>query len=63
MMPQLGGFLFTYPIAPVVQVPNARQQAGANMMDLLIVSDLDDPNEWEKLMMKDTLEQADVRLN
>ena len=29
------------------------------MMDLLTVPDLDDPNEREKLMMKDTIEQAD----
>ena len=51
MIPQSGGFLFTYSIAPVVQMPNARQQVGANMMNLLIVSNLDDPNEQEKLMM------------
>ena len=29
------------------------------MMDMLTVPDLDDPNEREKLMMKDTLEQVD----
>ena len=29
------------------------------MMDMLTVPDLDDPNERDKLMMKDTLEQVD----
>ena len=39
-------------------MPNVGQQVGANMIDLLTVPDLDDPNEREKLM-KDTLEQVD----
>ena len=29
------------------------------MMDAMTVPDLDDPNEQEKLLMKDNLEQAD----
>ena len=51
MIPQSEGFPFTYPTTLVVQMLNVGQQAGANMMDLLIVSNLDDPNEQEKLMM------------
>ena len=38
---------------------NAGQQVGANMVDMLTIPDLDDPNEREKLMMKNTLEQVD----
>ena len=38
---------------------NAGQQASTRMMDMLTVPDLDDPNEQEKLMMKNTLEQVD----
>ena len=59
MFPQSGGFPVIYPTAPMVQTTNVGQQVGANMMDTLTVPDLDDPNEQEKLMMKDSLEQAD----
>ena len=58
MIPQLGGFPFFYPFALVVQMPNVGQQVSANMMDMLAVPDLDDPNEWKKLL-KDTREQVD----
>ena len=44
MFPQLGGFPVIYPTAPMVQATNVGQQAGENMMDMLIVPDLDDPN-------------------
>ena len=42
----------------MMEMINVGQQTGANMMHMLVVLDLDDPNEWEKLM-KDTLEQDD----
>ena len=57
MFPQSGGFSIIYPTAPMVQMTNAGQQASANMMDMLTVPDLDDPNKQEKLMMKENLEQ------
>ena len=59
MIPQLGGFPVIYPSALMVQMMNAGQQVEAIMMDMLIVPDLDDPNEREKLMVKDTIGQVD----
>ena len=59
MIPQSGGFPVIYPSALMVQMMNAGQQVDASMMDMLTVPDLDDPNDQEKLMMKDTLEQVD----
>ena len=59
MFLQSEGFPVIYPTALMVQMKNAGQQAGANMMDMLTVPYLDDPNKQEKLMMKDNLKQAD----
>ena len=59
MYPQSGGFPVPYPTAPMFPTTNVGQQVGANMMDAMTVPDLDDPNEQEKLLMKDNLEQAD----
>ena len=55
MFPQSGGFPVIYPTALMFQTTNVGQQAGANMMDMLTVLDLDDSNEQEKFMMKDNL--------
>ena len=42
---------------------NTSQQVGVSMLDMLTVPDLENPNERGKLMMKDILEQVDMRLN
>ena len=54
----MGGYLYVYMPPPAIQMPNMGQQVGVNVVDPLVVPDLDDPKEQEKLATN-AYEQAD----
>ena len=56
-MPQMGGFPYGY-APPPTQTHEVGQNFGANTVDPITISDLDDPKEQEKLR-KESLEQAE----
>ena len=56
-MPQMGGFPYDYAPLPT-QTHEVGQNSGANTVDPIIISDLDDPKEQEKIR-KESLEQSE----
>ena len=56
-MPQMGGFPYGYPL-PSAKTNNVGQNFRANTTDPIMISNLDDPKEQEKIR-KESLEQSE----